>query len=83
MTSNPEVISLDEFVRDARLWLDDHGCMLPSQRPPEKLAAASQSLEFSQLKISIIEPVDPVKPASWVSELASAGPNHGEALLDW
>lgn len=35
------------------------------------------------LKASITKVVEPVKPASWTSQLAANGPNPGESLLDW
>jgi hypothetical protein len=44
------VISRDELVRDARLWLHDHNYMLPGERPLEKLAAAAQTFALTQLK---------------------------------
>jgi TnpA family transposase len=77
------VISRDELVRDARLWLYDHGYLLPGQRPLEKLAAAAQLFALNHLKGAITKAVATVKPASWASELAANGPNPGEALLDW
>ncbi|MEQ1515900.1 MAG: Tn3 family transposase [Usitatibacteraceae bacterium] len=77
------VISRDELVRDVRLWLYDHGYMLPGLRPLEKLAAAAQLFALNQLKASITKVVEPVKPASWTSQLAANGPNPGESLLDW
>lgn len=77
------VISRDELVRDVRLWLYDHGYMLPGLRPLEKLAAAAQLFALNQLKGSITKAVEPVKPASWASQLAANGPNPGESLLDW
>jgi hypothetical protein len=77
------VISRDELVRDARLWLYDHGYMLPGQRPLEKLAAAAQTFALIQLKAAITRQLHPLKPTTWASELAGAGPNAGESLFDW
>lgn len=77
------VISRDELVRDARLWLYDRGYMLPGQRPLEKLAAAAQTFALTQLKAAITKQLHPVKPTTWASELAGVGPNAGESLLDW
>jgi hypothetical protein len=77
------VISRDELVRDARLWLYDHGYMLPGQRPLEKLAATAQIFALTQLKTAITKQLHPVEPTTWASELAGVGPNPGEPLLDW
>lgn len=77
------VISRDELVRDARLWLYDHGYILPGQRPLEKLAAAAQTIALTQLKAAITKKLHPVTPTTWASELAGVGPNAGEPLLDW
>ena len=55
------VISRDELVRDARLWLYDHDYMLPGQRPLEKLAAVAQKFSLTQLKAAITKKLHPVK----------------------
>lgn len=77
------VISRDELVRDARLWLYDHDHMLPGQRPREKLAVAAQTYALNQLKEAITKQLHPVTPTTWASELAGVGPNVGESLHDW
>ncbi len=77
------VISRNELIRDARLWLYDHGYMLPRQRTLERLAAAAQTHALNRLKQDIVDQIHPVKPTNWASELAGVGPNEGESLLDW
>ena len=77
------VISRDELTRAARLWLYDHGYMLPRQRALERLAAEAQTHALKRLRQAIVDQIHPVKTTSWASELAGAGPNAGESLLDW
>jgi Domain of unknown function (DUF4158) len=58
------VISRNELIRDARLWLYDHGYMLPRQRTLERLAAAAQTHALNRLKQDIVDQIHPVKPTA-------------------
>ena len=67
-------ISRDALVREARLWLYDHGYVLPSARPLEAMAASAQVHGLDELRRAITASVSAAMATTWVAELSGAGP---------
>lgn len=76
-------INRDALVREARLWLYDHGYVLPGSRPLEGMAAAAQVHALEALRQAIITSVSAAMTTTWVAELSGTGPLAGQSLFDW
>ena len=76
-------INRDALVREARLWLYDHGYALPGARPLEAMAAAAQVHALEELRRAITASVSAAMATTWVVELSGGGPEAGQSLFDW
>jgi TnpA family transposase len=76
-------INRDALVREARLWLYDHGYVLPGARPLETMAAAAQVHALEELRRAIITSVSTAMATTWAAELSGAGPQVDQSLFDW
>lgn len=76
-------INRDALVREARLWLYDHGYVLPGSRPLEAMAAAAQVHALEELRRAITTSVSAAMATTWAAELSGAGPEADQSLFDW
>ena len=67
-------INRDALVREARLWLYDHGYVLPGARPLEAMVAAAQVHALEELRHAITTSVSAAMATTRAAELSSAGP---------